>query len=224
MIWNAAVGVSALAALVFLGGCATERAIAPTISAPPRTGLVLSPAIVGAVYDGRAKQEPKDAAATLQADLSRLYGASIEWTDYFARPPAGRVAVRVRIVTLGASFGSRLVSSAAFATAVGSAQASATGPWGPVVGSVSSEQSVLAGSFSGEGWWNGAAWIDLEIQDYRGPKPIAFTLPIVAEHRESNMWGYASGDKAAKAAWNRVGTQLTRAMDAIARAVRDQQP
>jgi hypothetical protein len=50
-----------------------------------------------------------------------------------------------------------------------------------------------------------------------------FTIPIVAEHREPNIWGYASGDKAAKAAWDRVGTQLTRAMDAIARAVRDQQ-
>ncbi|MEK7791534.1 MAG: hypothetical protein AAB306_00105, partial [Pseudomonadota bacterium] len=61
-----------------------------------------------------------------------------------------------------------MVSSVAFANAVGSAQASATGPWGSVVGSVSSEQSVLAGSFSGEGWWNGAAWIDLEVQDNRG--------------------------------------------------------
>jgi hypothetical protein len=97
-------------------------------------------------------------------------------------------------------------------------------PWGPVVGSISSEQSVLGGSLSGEGWWNGAAWIDLEVQDYRGPKLVTFTLPIVAEQRESNMWGYASGDRAAKAAWNQVGTQLTRAMDAIARAVRDQEP
>lgn len=224
MIWNATKGASAFAFLLFLGGCATERTIAPTISAQPRTGLVLSPAIVSAVYDGRAKQEPKDAAAILQCGLSRLYGSAIEWTDYFAKPPAGRVAVRFRIVTLGASFGSRLVSSGAFATAVGAAQVSAASPWGPVVGAVSSEQSVLGGSFSGEGWWNGAAWIDLEIQDYRGPKPIAFTLPIVAEHYESNTWGYASGDKAAKAAWDRVNAQLTRAMDAIARTVRDQQP
>jgi len=176
------------------------------------------------VYDGRATREPKDAADTLQADLNRLYGSSIEWSNYFAKTPAGRVSIRFRIVTLGASFGGRLVSSAAFASAVRSAQASATGPWGPVVGSVSSEQSVFAGSFSGEGWWNGAAWVDLEVQDYRGPKPIAFTWPIVAEHRESNMWGYASGDRAEKTAWNRVGAQLTRAMDVIARTVRDQQP
>ena len=224
MLLNQIIGASTVVATLLLGACATDRAISPTISAAPRTGLVVSPPIIGAVYDGRAKQEPKEAAATLQADLTRLYGPSIEWSDYFSKTPAGRVSVRFRIVTLGASFGSRLLSSAAFATAVGSAQASATGPWGPVVGSISSEQSVLGGSFSGEGWWNGAAWVDLEVQDYRGPKPVTFTLPIVAEHRESNMWGYASGDRAAKAAWDRVGTQLTRAMDAIARTVRDQQP
>lgn len=217
------------AAIIFmvatlLTGCATERVISPTISGSSRTSLIVSPAILGAIYDGRASQEPKDAATILQADLSRIYGASIQWTDYFEKVPVGRVSVRIRIVTLGATFGSRLVSSVAFANAVGSAQASATGPWGPVVGAVSSEQSVLAGSFSGEGWWNGAAWVDLEVQDNRGQKPIAFTVPIVAEHRESNMWGYASGDKAAKVAWDRVGVQLTRALDAIARTVRDQQP
>lgn len=211
-------------AAMLVTGCATERVLSPNISGSSRTSLGVSPAILGAVYDGRASQEPNDAAAILQGDLSRLYGTSIEWTDYFARTPAGRVSVRIRIVTLGSSFGSRLVSSVAFANAVGSAQASATGPWGPVVGSVSSEQSVLAGSFSGEGWWNGAAWVDLEVHDNRGPKPIVFMVPIVAEHRESNMWGYASGDKAGKAAWDRVGVQLTRALDAIARTVRDQQP
>lgn len=209
---------------ILLAGCASERVISPNISGSSRTGLIVSPAILGAVYDGRASQEPNDAAAILQGDLSRIYGTSIEWTDYFAKTPAGRVSARIRIVTLGSSFGNRLVSSVAFANAVGSAQASATGPWGPVVGSVSSEQSVLAGSFSGEGWWNGAAWVDLEVQDNRGKKPVAFTVPIVAEHRESNMWGYASGDKAAKVAWDRVGIQLTRALDAIARTVRDQQP
>jgi hypothetical protein len=82
----------------------------------------------------------------------------------------------------------------------------------------------LGGSFSGEGWWNGAAWIDLEVQDYRGAKPISFTMPIAAEHRESNMWGYASGDKAASTAWQVVAAQLTRAMDNIFRTLRDEQP
>ena len=218
------IAILVIIALAVFGGCATERHIAPTLSEPPRTGLELKPPILGAVFDGRATQDPKDTASQLQTDLSRIYGTSIEWDSYFTKTTQGRVAVRVRTVMLGASFGSRLISSTAFANAVSSAQTSATGPWGSVVGNVSAQQSVLAGSLSGEGWWNGAAWIDLEVQDYRGSEPISFTLPIVAEHKESNMWGYSSGDKAARIAWQRVSVQLTRAMDTIFRTVRDQQP
>jgi hypothetical protein len=210
--------------LIAFAGCATERHISPTLSEAPRTGVDLKPPILGAVFDGRTSQEPKDAVVQLQADLSRIYGSSIEWNEYFTKTPPGRVSVRIRIITLGASFGSRLISTTAFANAVSSVQGSAIGPWGPVVGSVSSQQSIFAGSVSGEGWWNGAAWIDLEVQDYRGMKPISFTMPIVAEHRESNMWGYASGDKAARTAWQQVTVQLTRAMDIIFRKLRDEQP
>jgi hypothetical protein len=211
-------GVSA-----FSGEHQTERHISPTLSESPRTGLDLKRPVLSAVFDARASQEPKDAASRLQDDLKRIYGSSIEWNDYFAKTPPGRVAVRVRLVTLGASFGNRLISTVAFANAVSSAQGNATGSWGALVGSVSAQQSVFAGSFSGEGWWNGAAWIDVEVQDYRGEKPISFTMPIVAEHRESNMWGYASGDNAVLTAWQRASVQLTRAMDGILRTVRDQE-
>ena len=206
-----------------IAGCATERSISPSIEGSKRSGLVINPPVLGSVFDGRTTQDKKGAVKSLTADLSRIYGRSIEWDNYFAKVPKGRIAVRIRIVTLGASFGSRLVSSITFANAIGSAKANASGSWGSVVGSVSSEQSVFGGSFSGEGWWNGAAWIDIEIQDYRGPKRINFTLPIVAEHRVSNMWGYASGDKAARVAWNNVAKQLTRALDTIFRTIRDQQ-
>ncbi|OPY80315.1 MAG: hypothetical protein A4E70_01800 [Syntrophus sp. PtaU1.Bin005] len=215
--------VVAIGILLTFAGCATERHISPSLSESPRTGLDLKRPVLCAVFDGRASQEPKDAASTLQDDLRRIYGSSIEWNDYFMKTPHGRVAVRVRLVTLCATFGNRLVSTVAFANAVSSAQGNATGPWGTVVGDVSAQQSVLAGSLSGEGWWNGAAWIDVEVQDYRGDKPISFTLPIVAEHRESNMWGYRSGDKAARTAWQRSSVQLTRAMDSILRTVRDQE-
>lgn len=218
------IAVTAMIIFSIFTGCATERHISPTLSAPTRNGLELKPPILGAVFDGRATQDPKDAASQLQADLNRIYGSSIEWNDYFTKTAQDRVAVRVRIVMLGSSFGSRLISTTAFANAVTSAQGSATGPWGPVVGSVSAQQSVFAGSFSGEGWWNGAAWIDLEVQDNRRANPVNFTVPIVAEHRESNMWGYASGDKAAQTAWQRVAVQLTRALDTIFRTLRDQQP
>ncbi len=137
--------------LFAFAGCATERHILPTLADSPRIGLDLKRPIISAVFDGRANPEPKDSALRLQDDLRRIYGSSIEWNDYFAKTPTGRVTVRIRLVMLGASFGSRLVSTVAFANAVSSAQSSATGPWGTIVGSASAQQSLFEGSFSGEG-------------------------------------------------------------------------
>ncbi len=216
--------MAVIIALAGISGCATERNITPTLSGPHRSGLDLKPPVLCSVFDGRANKEPKNAAEQLLEDLKRIYGSSIEPCNYFTKTPKGRVAVRIRLVVLGATFGNRLISTVAFANAVSSAQGSAIGPWRTVVGNISAQQTLFAGSFSGEGWWNGAAWIDLEVQDYRGAEPINFTLPVVAEHRESNMLGYSSGDKAARIAWQQVSVQLTRALDTIFRTIRDQQP
>ena len=212
--------VSLIAGLV-LAACATERQVSPVIDSAPRSALKLETPVIGAVFDGRSAKDDKDAASQLQSELNRLYGPAIEWHDYFSKTPNGRVAMRIRLVILSATFGSRLISNVDFANAVGSAQVNAVGPWGTVAGTVSSQQSVVGGSFSGAGWWNGAAWVDLEIEDLRGAKPVSFVLPIAAEHQESNTWGYASGDKAARVAWERASAQLTRAIDSVLRTVRE---
>jgi len=47
---------------------------------------------------------------------------------------------------------------------------------------------------------------------------------IMLDGQIEGLLGYSSGDKAARIAWQRVSVQLTRAMDTIFRAVRDQQP
>jgi hypothetical protein len=73
--------------------------------------------------------------------------------------------------------------------AVDSANVSAVGPWGSLVGTATGTSSVIGGSISGEGWGIGAAWVDVEVQDRRSPKQVRFTVPIVAEDRELNMWG-----------------------------------
>lgn len=202
-------------------GCDTFRDTVPRLSGAPRTGLILEAPALVAVIDGRAKAEARDVIAPLEGDIRRIYGASLEWADYFGKTPTGRVAIRIRIVTLGATFGSRMISSTGFATAAGAAQLNATGAWGLVAGSVIAQQTVLAGSISGEGWWNGAAWADLAVEDLRRSTAVRFTLPIAAEHRESNMLGYVSADRAAQAAWNSVAAQLTRALDAILLHLRD---
>ena len=202
-------------------GCATERYISPKIATSPRTAITLKNPILSAVYDGRTMGEDQGAASSLRAELSQIYGNNLQWTSYFESVPKGSVSIKFRIIELGSSFGSRLISSVTYATAVQSAQVSATGPWGPVVGTAPGSSSVYGGSFSGEGWWNGAAWIDLEIQDNRSTHLKRFNIPLAAEHRESNMWGYSSGDKAARKAWEIVSAQLTRAIDEVLRVLRD---
>lgn len=207
---------------VFLcAGCATECYVAPAISTSARTGLSLKTSVLASVYDGRTTGADQGAVNFLQSELTKIYGSNLQWVPYFDPVPTGRVAVRLRIVTLGSSFGSRLISSVTYATAFQSARFSATGPWGPIVGSATGTSSVFAGSFSGEGWWNGAAWIDVEVQDNRTPPQNRFTIPLAAEHRESNMWGYSSGDKAARKAWEGVSAQLTRAIDEVLQVLRD---
>src|SRR5262249_2708660 len=95
---------------VFAVGCVTERHVAPEIQSAPRTTLELKSPVLGAVFDGRSAQNNKEAAPRLQAELARIYGPSIQWTEYFSKVQPGKVAVRIRLVTLGSSFGSRLIS------------------------------------------------------------------------------------------------------------------
>jgi hypothetical protein len=186
-----------------------------------REGLLLKRPVLASVFDGRTAGADPTAATVLQAELAKIYRGSLQWANYFDSVPDGRVALRIRIVTLGSSFGSRLVSSVSYATAVQSANLAATGPWRQVVGTATGTSSIFGGAVSGEGWWNGAAWVDVEVQDRRNTETIRFVVPLAAEHRESNMWGYASGDKAAREAWENVSAQLTRVVDDIIRVLRD---
>lgn len=208
--------------IIVCSGCTTERYMATlTINANPRTNLILKLPVLVSVYDGRTSGTDQSVVSSLKSELAKVYGSNIEWGSYFDPVPVGRVAIRLRIVTLGSSFGSRLISSSAYTTAVQSTQFSVTGSWRQVIGSTTKTSSIFANSFSGEGWWNGAAWIDVEIQDNRTLPPTYFTIPLAAEHRESNMWGYSSGDKAARKAWEKVSVQLTRTVDEVLRVLRD---
>lgn len=209
------------AAVAAVPGCATERTGVPSIAAAPRTDLRLSRPVMGAVFDGRPTPGDAPVAPTLQRDLARIYGPSIAWRDYFAQVPPGEVAMRFRIVALGSVFGSRIISAAAVSSATARAQGSATGPWGTVVAQATAQQTAFTGAMAAEGWWNGAAWVDIEIEDNRPGRRSRLTIPAVAEHRESNTWGYGSGDRAARVAWERVSAQVIRVVDGSLRMLRD---
>ena len=141
--------------------------------------------------------------------------------QYFQNTAKGRLSIKYRIINLGSTFGSRIISSATYATAVSQYQLTVPNAWNQVFVNGTSSTSIQSASFSGSGWWNGAAWVDVEIDDNRLNKHSKFVIPLAAEHQESNLWGYSSGDKAALIAWQSVAAQVTRITDAILISVRD---
>lgn len=48
-------------------------------------------------------------------------------------------------------------------------------------------------------------------------------FPIVAEQKESNVWGYKSGHEAVNRSWNLVSQKLIEVLDNILITLRDQQ-
>jgi hypothetical protein len=207
--------------LILLVGCATERTVTPTINTQPRQGLSLKTPVQASVFDGRTDGSQDQTTIQLENELSRIYGSNFEWVPYFNETPPGRVSIKYRVVKLGANFGSRIITTIGYASAVQSYQASVPNAWNPIFINGVSNTSVQASSFTGEGWWNGGAWVDIEVTDNRSGHQSRFTIPIAAEHRESNVWGYTSGDKAAKKAWETVASQITRITDSALRMVRD---
>jgi hypothetical protein len=210
-----------LAVVMAVSACATERTGIPTISEPPREGLLLSQPVLFAVQDARVeKSDSKAVVAALEQGIIRAYGSAVDELAFYGQVPGGRVAVRIRLLAYGAEFGSRTISAVAITDAISRARASASGTWLPVV-DVVAERSSVTTVFAAEGWWVGTAWLDLEIIDRREGDIPSFTLPIVAEEREPNALGYRSADRASERAWGRASQQLFRVMDSLLMAVRD---
>ena len=202
-----------LSMILGCNGCATYRTINPSIQGRVRAVELTKPIVIS-IMDGRALPDAKT-AAKLKTSLENMYHGSIKWGDYFSVIPKGDIGIKIRIIELGSNFGSRILTSASYASAYSTGTASATGRWGAIAVDANSNQYLFAGNISTDGWWVGTAWIEVKIEDRRQKTPISFTIPLAAEDRKSNTWGYASGDKAAKAAWDRVSVQLTNLLDNI---------
>ena len=205
-----------------LCACATHRSIVPTVSESSRDAISLRSPLRIALLDARTEKENSQAVVqSLQSDLSNIYGESLDWVPYFEETPTGQVAFRIRLMACGADFGSRLVTASAIVVTSSTSSASAATPWGPVMAAGTSEQTLLASGFSGEGWWIGTAWLEIEIEDRRFSEGERFSFPIVAEDRESNLWGYRSGNQAAWSAWGTAAQGLVSVIDAVLVAIRD---
>ena len=105
-----AVSLFLILSIIISSGCTTERYMTTlTINANPRANLALRLPVLVSVYDGRTSGTDQSVVSSLKSELAKVYGSNLEWVPYFDPVPVGRVAIRLRIVTLGSSFGSRLV-------------------------------------------------------------------------------------------------------------------
>ena len=94
--------------------------------------------------------------------------------------------------------------------------------WNSVVISASGQQTTLGSTFSAEGWWIGTSWLEIEIIDNRYSKFEKLSFPIVAEHKESNTWGYSSANDAVEKSWGIVSQHFIKIVDSIFLSLRDQ--
>ena len=202
-----------LSLILVCNGCATYRTINPSIQGRARVVELTNPIIIS-IMDGRATPDVK-IASKLKTSLENMYHGAIKWEDYFSVTPKGDIGIKIRIIELGSNFGSRVITSASYASAYSKGTASAIGPWGVVTANANSNHYLFGGNISADGWWIGTAWIEVKIEDRRQEKHVSFTIPLAAEDKKSNMWGYVSADKAAKAAWDKVSVQLTNLLDNI---------
>lgn len=209
---------------VCLAGCTTYKNFSPSISEPARTTLNINPPVIVSVFDGRGNRDGKEKPdASVKAGIAAAYPGSVEFSEYFSPTPSGRVRVRIRLQEMGSQFGSRVISGVAVANQYGAATASATDGWNTVVAQAQSQQSAFGSAMTAEGWWVGTAALEMEIQDKRHGKNISFSIPIVAEHKESNMWGYASAKTATKRAWEKASSRMFSTMDNVLMKTRDTQ-
>ena len=207
--------------ILYCAGCATHRASVPEIDETPRIGLTLNQPVLVAVHDARADKSNSEAVlSAIEQGLVRAYGTSIEPVGYFEQVPENQVAVRIRLMANGADFESRIISVVAITNGFATARREASSGWQPVV-SVAAEQSSITTALSTENWWIGTSWLELEIEDTRGVAE-RITLPIAAEEREPNTFGYRSASNVSRRAWGRASQQLFRVMDSLLMTLRDQ--
>ena len=178
--------------------------------------------VLFSVFDARSdKSNSEEVTAAIERGVERAYGSVVEQVGHFAPVPEGRVAVRIRLMANGADFGSRMVSATAISNSFATARAQSSDFWQPVV-TVAAEQSSFTAAFETEGWWVGTSWLEIEIHDERGTEAERITLPIVAEERESNTFGYRSAGRASEKAWVRASQPLFHIMDTLLVPLRDQ--
>lgn len=219
LLGRAAIGALAL---VMVSACVGHRGITPSISEPPREGLFLERPVRIAILDVRPdRHDSAEVAAALREGLSRTYGDALFWVPYFESTPADELSLRIRVLACGADFGSRLVRGGAPSAGAWAAASTGSAAWDFVRAEASPRWTLLPADRAGPGWWIGSSWLELQIEDRRFSRGEVSVFPIAAEHRQPNVWGYLSADRAAQRAWSQVAQELVRSIDLVLTTVRD---
>lgn len=195
-------------------GCETQKNFTPDIKTQNILNIASDIPVYFAIYDGRSRPD-SNTSTSIQNSMIVRYGDNLHFVNYFDKQKPNSILVKFRIVEMGSVFGSRVVSSVAYATAYKQAYIHASNGWDSILIHGSSNASVFGGSFTGEGWWIGSVWIDVDVSDRRNGQNINFNFPLVAEHKESNMLGYKSAAIASEHAWDKVYPQLLKVVDEI---------
>jgi hypothetical protein len=212
---------TSIVAAVFVAavGCATTKEYTPTTFTPPvREGLKLPQPINMAVFDGRSARN-EDLATTLEAGITHAYGTNVRVVPYYAPLEPDSVTVKIRVNQLHSEFGSRVIVVPVLQRRWSTAAAAGTDGWNSVAAAASSYSETLGTGFIAEGWWVGTSQLDVEVSDLSRGRHVVFSVPLVAEKRESNTWGYRTASSVSKKAWNATEVQMMRLIDDVVQKV-----
>lgn len=202
--------------LTLLIGCSTQRVNIPTISESPRTSLILKKPLLVSILDARTtKNKSADVINSIEKGLKDTYGNSLKMVNFFSKTPPGSIALKIRLKANEANFESRIVTFASINSIYSELSISVSNKWSQVVINASQNQTFLNTTFLAQGLWVGTSWVEVELIDNSRNNAEKISFPLVAEHTESNTWGYKSASKASEKSWNIVSQQLIEVMDNV---------
>ena len=152
---------------------------------------------------------------SIKQGLKTIYGDAIIFKSYFDKTEDSTVAIKINIKEIGSQFGSRVIYYQTVHNQIIAASSAAVTSWGSAVSSVIISQPIYQDNFVAQGWWMGAAYLDISLVDNLNNNKKIIDFPFVGEDKQNNTWGYKSGSIAAQNAWNKTSAHLLDLIDSV---------
>lgn len=201
---------------LILSSCQTYKTITPSIIGKPRQDFKLYKPIVIAIKDSRANvSNQEETIESLKKGLKSIYGEAIEFKPYFTKTDDNSIAIKINIKEIGSQFGSRVIYYQTIHNQINIASSAAVSSWGSAVATAITTQPIYQDNFIAQGWWMGAAHLEITLIGNLNDNKKIIEFPFVGEDKQSNTWGYKSGEIAAKNAWNKTSDHLLDLIDGV---------